>query len=109
MWRVSKSNNYVVPNIMYTYYIIPTYIYEYVFFLLLMSPIFVNFVIKVEKNLKGSLDSSPSPSLSVKIQIMGGKFCLRCEGKTLLGVVNKLLITKSLLTSPSNVLPYYLK
>jgi hypothetical protein len=26
----------------------------------------------------------------VKIQIMGGKFCLRCIGKTLLGVVNKL-------------------
>ena len=109
MWRVSKSNNYVVPNIMYTYYIIPTYIYEYVFFLLLMSPIFVNFVIKVEKNLKGSLDSIPSPSLSVKIQIMGGKFCLRCKGKTLLGVVTKLLNTKSLLTSPSNVLAYSLK
>ena len=98
MWRVSKSNNYVVPNIMYTYYIIPTYIYEYVFFLLLMSPIFVNFVIKVEKNLKGSLDSIPSPSLSVKIQIMGRKVCLRCKGKTMHGVVNKLLNTKSLLT-----------
>jgi hypothetical protein len=26
----------------------------------------------------------------VKIQIMGGKVCLRCKGKTLLGVVNKL-------------------
>ena len=38
---------------------------------------------KVEKVLKGSLDSIPS--LSVKIQIMGGKVCL------------------------SNVLPYYLK
>ena len=63
---------------------------------------------KVEKILK---DSIPSPSLSVKIQIqiMGGKVCLRCKGKTLLGVVNKLLKTKSLLTSPSNVLPYYLK
>ena len=57
---------------------------------------------KVEKILKGSLDS-------VKIQIMGGKVCLRCKGKTLLGVVNKLLKTKSLLTSPNNVLPYYLK
>ena len=32
----------------------------------------------------------PSPSTSVKIQIMGGKVCLRCKGKTLLGVVNKL-------------------
>ena len=64
---------------------------------------------KVEKVLKGSLDSNPSPSTSVKIQIMGGKVCLRCKGKTLLGVVNKLLKAKRLLTSPSNVLPYYLK
>ena len=40
---------------------------------------------------------------SVKIGIMGGKVCLRCKGKTLLGVVNKLLKTKSLLTSPSMV------
>ena len=64
--------------------------------------------LKVEKILKGSLDSIPSPSPSLKIQIMGGKVCLRCKGKTLLGV-NKLLKTKSLLTSPSNVLPYYLK
>ena len=29
---------------------------------------------KVEKILKGSLNSIPSPSPSVKIQIMGGKF-----------------------------------
>ena len=64
---------------------------------------------KVEKILKGSLDSIPSPSPSVKIQSMGGKACLRCKGKTLLVDVNKLLKTKSLLTSPSNVLPYYLK
>jgi hypothetical protein len=62
---------------------------------------------KVEKILKGSLDSIPSPS--VKIQIMGKKVCLRCKSKTLLGVVNKLLKIKKLLTSPSNVLPYYLK
>ena len=47
--------------------------------------------------------SIPSPSPSVKIQIIGGKHCLRCKCKTLLGVVNKLLKTKSLLTSPSNV------
>ena len=40
---------------------------------------------------------------------MGGKLSLSCKGKTLLGVVNKFLKTKSLLTSPSNVLPYYLK
>ena len=64
---------------------------------------------KVEKILKGSLDSIPSPSPSVKIQIMGRKVCLTCKGKTLLGVVNKLLKAKSLLTSPSNVLPYCVK
>ena len=62
---------------------------------------------KVENILKCSLDLTPSPS--VKIQIMGGKVCLRLKGKTLLGFVNKLLKTKSLLTSPSNVLPYYVK
>ena len=45
---------------------------------------------KVEKILKGSLDSIPSPSLSVKIQIMGGKVGLTCKSKTLLGFVNKL-------------------
>ena len=63
---------------------------------------------KVENILKGSLDSP-----SVKIQIMRGKVYMRCKGKTLLSVVNKLidyfLKTKSLLASPSNVLPYYLK
>ena len=51
-------------------------------------------VVKVEKILKGSLDSIPSPS--VKIQIMGGKVCLSCKGKTLLGVVNKLFAFKCL-------------
>ena len=64
---------------------------------------------KVEKILKGSLDLIPSPSPSVKIQSIGEKVCLRFKGKTLLGIVNKLLKTKSLLTSPSNVLPYSLK
>jgi hypothetical protein len=64
-------------------------------------------ILKVEKILKDRLDLIPSPS--VKIQIMGGKVCLSCKGKTLLGVVNKLLKTKCLLTSPSNVLPCYLK
>ena len=39
---------------------------------------------KVEKILKGCLDLIPSPSLSVKIQIMGTKVCLRCKCKTLL-------------------------
>ena len=67
------------------------------------------FLIKVEKILKGTLDSILSPSPSVKIQIMGGKICFRCKGETLMGVVNKLLKTKSLLTSPSNVLPLHLK
>ena len=64
---------------------------------------------KVENILKGSLDLIPSPSPSVKIQIMWGKVYLWCKGKTLLGIVNKLLKTKSFLTSPSNVLPYHLK
>ena len=49
---------------------------------------------RVEKILKGSLDSIPSPSASVRIQIMGGKVCLRYEGRTLLGVVNKVLKKK---------------
>ena len=61
----------------------------------------------VENILKGSLDSIPSPS--VKIQIMDEKVTLICKGKMLQGVVSKLLKTKSLLTSPSNVLPYHLK
>ena len=52
---------------------------------------FAFLVVKVENILKGSLDLIPSPLPSVKIQIMGGKVCLRCKGKTLLGVVNKLL------------------
>ena len=64
---------------------------------------------KVEKIFKGSLDSIPSPSPSVKIQIMGGKVCLRCKGKTLLGDVNKLFVFKSLLITPSNVLLLHLQ
>ena len=50
--------------------------------------------IKVGKILKGNLDSIPSPSLSVKIQIMGGKICLRCKGKTLLDFVDNSLKQK---------------
>ena len=63
-------------------------------------------VSKVKKFSEDSLDSIPSPSPSVKIQIMGGK---GVKEKTLLDVVNKLLNTKSLLTMPSNVLPLHLK
>ena len=59
------------------------------------------------KFLKGSLDLIPSPPPSVKIQIMGGKICLRCKGKTLLGVVNKLL--KTISKTPRKVLPLYVK
>ena len=57
---------------------------------------------KVKKIQEDSLDSIPSPSPSVKIQIIGRKVSFSCNGKTLLGVVNKLLKTKRLL-------PYYLK
>ena len=49
---------------------------------------------KVETILKGSLDLIPSPSPSVKSQIMGVKVCLRFKGKTLLGIVSKLLKIK---------------
>ena len=44
------------------------------------------FFVKVEKILKGSLDLITSPSPSMKIQTMDGKFCLRWKGKTLLEV-----------------------
>ena len=40
---------------------------------------------------------------------MSEKVCLRCKGKTLLGVVNKLFVLISLLTTPSNCLPLHLK
>ena len=40
---------------------------------------------KVGSILKGSLDWIPSPS--VKPQIIGGNVCLRCKGKTLLGIL----------------------
>ena len=47
--------------------------------------------VKVENILKDILDSIPSPSSSVKTQIMGGKeVCLRCKDKTLLANANKL-------------------
>jgi hypothetical protein len=62
---------------------------------------------KVGKILKDSQDSIPSPSEN--IQIMDRKVYLRFKGKTLLGDVNKVLKTKSFLTSLSNDLPYCLK
>ena len=65
--------------------------------------------VKVEKIQEDSLDSIPSPSPSVKIQNMGGKVCLRCKGKTLLGDVKNFFVFQSLLTTPSNVLPLHLK
>ena len=54
---------------------------------------------KVEKILKGSLDSILSPSPSFKIQIIGGKVCLRHKHKKSPGIVNKLFVFKSLLTT----------
>ena len=49
---------------------------------------------KIENILNGCLDWIPSLSPSVKIQIMGGKVCLRCKGKILLAIINKLLKKK---------------
>ena len=63
-----------------------------------------NPAVKVKKNQEDTLHLILSPPASVKIQNMGGKICLRCKGKTLLGIVNKLFIFKSFLTKPSNVL-----
>ena len=47
---------------------------------------------EAEKILKGSLKTFSPSSPSLKIQIMDGNVCLRCEGKTLLGDVNKLFV-----------------
>ena len=60
---------------------------------------------KVEEILKGSMDSIPSPSLSLKIQIMGGKVCLRCKGKHCWALSTNIWKQKKV-ASPSNVLPY---
>ena len=66
--------------------------------------------VKVEKVLKGSLDSIITFTFrELKIQIMGGKVCLRCKVKTLLGDVNKLFFIKSLMIMPSNILLLHLK
>ena len=60
---------------------------------------------KVEKILKNSLDSILSPSRSCE----HFNFLFSFFGQTLLGIVNKLFGIKSLLTTPSNVLPLHLK
>jgi hypothetical protein len=78
------------------------------FFSIISDGTYLVVVCKIEKILKGSLNSIPSPSPSVKIQMMGGKVCLRCIVKTLLVIFNKLFVFKSLLTTSSNVLPLQL-
>ena len=60
-------------------------IWHYIHF----DEIFVYSRCKVEKISKGCLDSIPAPLPSVKIQLMEGKVCLRCKGKTLLEVLKK--------------------
>ena len=62
------------------------------------------FHLKVEKNLKGSLDLIPSPSPSVKIQIMGGKVRLRRKGKSLQTFENKEFVDNA---QQCSVLPLY--
>ena len=47
-----------------------------------------NDLFKVQNISKCYLDSILSPTPSVKIQIIGGKVCLRCKVKTLLGVMS---------------------
>ena len=46
------------------------------------------------KDLKDSLNLIPSPSSSVKIQIMGKKVCLSCRGKTLLNIFVLFMFSK---------------
>ena len=60
---------------------------------------------KAEKILKGNLDSIPSPSPSVKIQIMGGKFAWVVKAKHC-WVFSINFWKQSLLKITSNVLPY---
>ena len=62
----------------------------FLLFVCKQSKVHESMILKVKNILKGSLDSIPSPSPSVKIQIMCGKVCLRCKGKTLLGIANKI-------------------
>ena len=70
------------------------------FRVILGPPISSSKFFKVEKILIGSLDLIPSPSPSVKIQIMGRKVWLRCKGKTLLGIVNNDITKQCFALSP---------
>ena len=60
---------------------------------------------KVEKILKGSLDSIPSPSRSCEHL----NFLFSFFGHTIAGHCHQTLLNKSLLSKPSNVLPLQLK
>ena len=62
---------------------------------------------KVEKIVKDSLDSISPPSPSVKIQIMGGKVCLRCKGKTLLGINQQCFVLLPQVKYPANNLNFH--
>ena len=72
----------------------------------LITYVSVKTTFKVEKILKGSLDSISSPSRSCEHLNFLFSFFF---GQTLLSIVNKLCWTKSLLTMPSNVLSLCLK
>ena len=79
---------------------------QYVYEALAQAIISPSGTTKVKKIVKGSLDSISSPSPSLKIQIMGGKVCLKGKGKTLQDIVNKLFVIKSLLTTRGNVFAF---
>ena len=70
----------------------------------LWSKIQVKNFFKVEKILKGSLDSITFTFSENSNYGQENLLCI-CKGKTLLGVVNKRLKIKILLTIPCNVLP----
>ena len=59
-----------------------------------LKVILIQILDRLESFFKDNLDVIPSTPPSVKIQIMGGKVCLRRRGKKLLGAIKKLLKTK---------------
>ena len=69
-----------------------------------LKVILIQILDRLESFFKDNLDVIPSTPPSVKIQIMGGKVCLRCKVKTLLGDVSQFFVFKSLLTMRSDVL-----